>query len=95
MTRKIIASLGAGAASFFALHAFNYYPAWWAAGFSLAMLVLAFFQIQTAIILSLLAFSLTVASQSGALFILFILFTGVMIKIAGLMKLIFVHNNSN
>ncbi len=84
MLRKIIASLAVGVASFFALQAFHYYPEWWIAGFSLAMLVLAFFQIHTAILLSILAFGLTIASQSGALFFLFVFFTMVMVKVAGL-----------
>ncbi len=83
MLRKIIVSLGMGVATFFALQAFNYYPAWWVSGFALAMLVLAFFQIHTAIILTVLAFSLTVASQSGALFLMFVFFTMVMVTVIG------------
>lgn len=83
MLRKIIVSMAMGVASYFALQAFHYYPAWWVSGFALAMLVLAFFQIHTAIILTVLAFSLTVASQSGALFLMFVFFTLVMVTVAG------------
>lgn len=84
MARKIIASLAVGATVFFALQAFHYYPGWWITGFSLAMLVVAYFQIHTALILSTFAFSLTVASQSGALFLLFVFLTLVMITVVGL-----------
>lgn len=83
MLRKISASLAMGVACFFALQAIHYYPAWWVSGFALAMLVLAFFQIHTAIILTVLAFSITVASQSGALFIMFVFFTMVMVAVSG------------
>lgn len=74
MLKKSASALAVGIVCFAALRVLPYFPDWWIPTFAIAMVILGFFQIHAAILLSLAVFSLTLAYHAYGVFLLFLVF---------------------